>query len=75
MKGADANTVKIRAIRAEQAFELLVLTDKLREMILNRPAASQIHQAAGIRSLREYGFEKVRLGATTVEEVVRNGGR
>jgi type IV pilus assembly protein PilB len=72
MKGAGCEHCKNQGYKGRTGiFELLVLTDKLREMILNRPAASQIHQAAGIRSLREYGFEKVRLGATTVEEVVR----
>lgn len=52
-------------------FELLVLNDQIREMMLERPSASQIHQAANIQSLREYGLEKVLQGETTVEEVIR----
>lgn len=52
-------------------FELLVLNDPLRELILNRPAASQIHQLAQIESLREYGWKKVLDHETTIEEIVR----
>ncbi|MDX9752426.1 MAG: type II secretion system ATPase GspE [bacterium] len=52
-------------------YELIPLSDSLRELILKRPSASQIQQAAAIRTLREYGQEKVFHGVTTVEEVVR----
>ncbi len=52
-------------------FELIVLNDQLRELILTRPSASQVHQTAGIKSLREYGLEKVKQGVTTIEEIVR----
>ena len=40
-------------------------------MILTRPSANQVHQLAGIKNLREYGWQKVLDGTTTVEEVVR----
>ncbi len=52
-------------------FELIVLNDPLRDLILTRPSANQVHQTAGIKSLREYGWEKVLNGTTTVEEVIR----
>ncbi len=52
-------------------FELLVLTDPVRELILNRPSANQIHQMANIASLREYGWQKVLSYETTIEEIVR----
>lgn len=52
-------------------FELLILNDPIRELILNRPAASQIHQMANIESLREYGWKKVLAHETTIEEIVR----
>ncbi len=52
-------------------FELLVLNDRIRELILGRPSTNQINEAAGAMSLREYGLEKVRQGVTTLEEVVR----
>jgi len=55
----------------EGIFELLVINDAVRELILNRPSANQIQQIANIMTLREYGWKKVLDGTTTVEEVVR----
>jgi len=52
-------------------FELLVLNDRIRDLILERPSTNQISDAAGVMSLREYGLAKVRQGVTTLEEVVR----
>lgn len=54
--------------------ELLVLTEGIRNHILNRSAASTIAQLAveqGMRSLRHDGWEKVLKGETTIEEVMR----
>ncbi|HOE12000.1 MAG TPA: ATPase, T2SS/T4P/T4SS family [bacterium] len=52
-------------------FELLILTDEIRDLILTRPSTNQINNAAHAMSLREYGLEKVRHGVTTLEEVAR----
>jgi len=55
-------------------FELLVTTPKVRKLAHDRANAWQIAQAAreqGMRTLREDGWDKVLLGRTTVEEVVR----
>jgi len=55
-------------------YELLVLTESLRPLILNRSAASTIAQKAmeqGMRTLRMDGWEKVKNGITTIEEVLR----
>ncbi len=55
-------------------YELLVVTEDLRPLILNRSAASTIAQKAisqGMRTLRHDGWKKVREGITTVEEVLR----
>jgi type II secretion system protein E len=52
-------------------FELLILNDPIRDLILNRPSANQIHQLAAIESLREYGWRKIESGETSLEEVVR----
>jgi type IV pilus assembly protein PilB len=52
--------------------ELLDLSERIREMILERKAASEIKRAAreeGMTSLRESAVEKVRLGVTTLREV------
>lgn len=55
-------------------YELLVVNEELRPLILNRSAASTIAQKAvaqGMRTLRHDGWKKVREGVTTVEEVLR----
>jgi len=55
-------------------FELLPVTDKVRELILSRADAGAIRASAvagGMVLLRDDGWEKVRLGVTTIEEVVR----
>src|SRR6266850_3716582 len=55
-------------------YELLILNEALRPHILNRAAASTIAQKAiefGMRTLRTDGWNKVRNGQTTIEEVLR----
>ena len=55
-------------------FELLVMNEELREVIVQRGSAGKLLEVArrhGLSLLREDGFEKVRQGLTTVEEVVR----
>jgi type IV pilus assembly protein PilB len=52
--------------------ELLDLTDKIREMILDRRSTSEIKRAAredGMTFLRESAVEKVRLGISTLKEI------
>jgi type II secretion system protein E len=55
-------------------YELLVVNEVLRPLILQRAAASSIAAAAienGMRTLRIDGWNKVRSGITTIEEVLR----
>jgi len=55
-------------------FELLVMNDDLREMVVQRKSAAQMLPVArkcGLRLLREDGWDLVRRGLTTPEEVVR----
>lgn len=55
-------------------FELMMMTDEIRELIVNRESAGRIRDAArrtGLRLLREDGWDKVRAGHTTPEEVLR----
>ena len=55
-------------------FELLVFNDELRELVVQRASANILQQAAqrgGLRPLREDGWDKVRAGLTTIEEVLR----
>ncbi|HEV8544383.1 MAG TPA: ATPase, T2SS/T4P/T4SS family [Verrucomicrobiae bacterium] len=55
-------------------YELLILNEAIRPLILSRAAASTIAQRAmeqGMRTLRVDGWNKVRAGLTTIEEVLR----
>jgi len=52
-------------------YELIAFNDELRNLILTRPSSNQIQQKANIKSLREYGWQKVVNGETTIEEVMR----
>jgi len=55
-------------------FELLTITDAIREMILNNASSAQISQKAremGMRGLKDDGLEKVKRGYTTIQEVLR----
>lgn len=55
-------------------FELLVTTNRIRQIAHDRSSAWAIKQAAeqqGMRTLRQDGWRKVIAGRTTVDEVVR----
>jgi len=55
-------------------YELLILNEALRPLVLNRAPSSTIAQKAiefGMRTLRVDGWNKVRNGQTTIEEVLR----
>ena len=55
-------------------YELLVVTEAIRPLVMNRANASTIAQAAianGMRTLRSDGWNKVKNGETTIEEILR----
>ncbi len=55
-------------------YELLVVTESLRPLIMNRAPATTLAQRAiegGMRTLRNDGWVKVKAGRTTIEEVLR----
>jgi len=55
-------------------YELLIVTEAIRPLIMNRANATEIAQramAAGMRTLRTDGWTKVKNGETTIEEVLR----
>src|ERR1041384_8015114 len=55
-------------------YELLILNEAVRPLILSRAPATTIAQCAiemGMRTLRTDGWNKVRQGITTIEEVLR----
>jgi type II secretory ATPase GspE/PulE/Tfp pilus assembly ATPase PilB-like protein len=54
--------------------EVLVTNDAIREAILKRSSSSQIREVAiaeGMTTMLEEGFQKVRKGVTTAEEILR----
>ncbi|HQM22475.1 MAG TPA: ATPase, T2SS/T4P/T4SS family [Kiritimatiellia bacterium] len=55
-------------------YEILVMTDAIRQMVVERRAASEIKQYAlehDMHTLRMDGWRKVLAGITTLEEVIR----
>ncbi len=58
-------------------YEVLTVSDEIRELALERASAPQITEVAvrqGMRRLRDDGLEKVRLGVTSIAEVTRVTG-
>ncbi len=54
--------------------EVLVMDTELREMVLRRPSAQELREAAirkGMTTLRDDVLEKIRFGLTTVDEALR----
>jgi type II secretion system protein E len=55
-------------------FEMVVISDEIRELILKKQPTHIIKQKAvsqGMRVLRDAGWEKIIRGVTTIDEVVR----
>ncbi|HSG04837.1 MAG TPA: type II secretion system protein GspE, partial [Nitrospiria bacterium] len=55
-------------------YEILLLTDEIRQMVLNKLDSGQIKNLAieqGMKTLRDDGALKVFQGVTTLEEVLR----
>jgi len=55
-------------------YELLLVTEAIRPLVMNRATASNIAHTAianGMRTLRIDGWTKVKAGITTIEEVLR----
>ncbi|MGQ0550017.1 MAG: GspE/PulE family protein, partial [Armatimonadota bacterium] len=55
-------------------FELMVLSDPIRDLIVHRAPANEIKALAireGMRTLRDDGLEKVITGVSTIDEILR----
>ncbi len=55
-------------------YELLVVTDRIRQLVVQRAPATEIRVAAqqeGFRTMRDDGIHKVLAGITTIEEILR----
>ncbi|OGX37667.1 MAG: hypothetical protein A3G91_04620 [Omnitrophica WOR_2 bacterium RIFCSPLOWO2_12_FULL_50_9] len=58
----------------EAIYEFFIFNDAIRQLILERAAAGRLKEravACGMRTLRQAGWEKVRKGITTIQEVLR----
>jgi type II secretion system protein E len=75
MRGAGCEECRMLGYQGRLAiYELLVLNEALRPLILNRSSSTTIAQKAmdqGMRTLRTDGWNKVKNGITTIEEVLR----
>ncbi|MDR7446593.1 MAG: type II secretion system ATPase GspE [Armatimonadota bacterium] len=55
-------------------YELLVVSDRIRERVVRRASANEIREVArseGFRTMRDDGIRKVLEGVTTIEEILR----
>ena len=75
MRGAGCESCRQMGYQGRLAiYELLVLNESLRPLVLSRTASSTIAARAveeGMRTLRIDGWNKVKNGVTTIEEVLR----
>ncbi len=75
MRGAGCEACRQQGYQGRLAiYELLVLNENLRPLVLSRAASSTMAQRAiegGMRTLRDDGWNKVRNGITTIEEILR----
>ncbi len=75
MRGTGCEECRLLGYQGRQGIhELLLVTEALRPLIMNRAPASTIAQRAqadGMRTLRTDGWKKVQTGITTIEEVLR----
>jgi general secretion pathway protein E len=73
--GTGCETCNQKGYRGRTGIhELLLLTDAVRSLVMQRADAATIRRAAvesGMSTLRDDGAEKILAGLTTVEEVVR----
>jgi len=59
-------------------FEIFVMTDTLRDLAMRRVTAEEIKKEArksGMSTMREDGFKKVKIGMTTLQEVIEVAGK
>ena len=55
-------------------FEVMTMSPRLRELILDRVSTDKIHEQAvkeGMKTLRETAIEKLKKGITTIEEALK----
>jgi len=78
-EGKGCEKCKFRGYRGRTAiYEFLVMDDTIRDRVLRKEPANNIKKQAlqmGMNTLRQDGWEKIRKGITTMEEVAREAQR
>ena len=73
--GAGCRRCAKRGLRGRQAvYEVMPMTDPIREMVLKQASGEQIKdlaQAEGMMTMRQNGIQRMLDGATTPEEILR----
>ncbi|MFA5075680.1 MAG: ATPase, T2SS/T4P/T4SS family [Candidatus Babeliales bacterium] len=73
--GRGCEACKFTGYRGRLAiYEILDIKEEIRQMVIEKASASQIKQKAikmGLKTLLQEGWEKIREGLTTPEEVMR----
>jgi len=74
-KGKGCQECKYTGYSGRNAiYEMLVVNDAIRSLILSRSSSAQIKEKAismGMRTLRDDGWRKIKAGLTTPDEVLR----
>ena len=74
-EGKGCESCKFTGYRGRTGiYEFLLMNEEIRELVLHRSSADQIKKKAlelGMRTLRMDGWEKVKRGLTTIDEVIR----
>ncbi len=74
-KGRGCDHCKMTGYRGRQGiFEVLVISDRIRGLILQRASTAEIRQAAmeeGMKTMQDDGLRKVLDGITSIEECLR----
>ena len=74
-EGAGCESCRHTGYKGRTAiYEILLMSDPVRELVLKRSSSAQIKKKAlglGMRTLRQDGWEKIKMGITTPSEVMR----
>lgn len=74
-EGKGCETCRFTGYRGRTGiYEMLVINEKIRELVDNKTPANRIKEEArslGMRTLRQDGWEKIKMGVTTISEVLR----
>ena len=55
-------------------YEIMPMSEKIEQLTVDRASADDIRKVAieeGLRTLKDDGFEKIKMGLTSIEEIMR----